>query len=246
MPNGSHLNRSKVSGFYQCYICRETKDDGEFYSDHTRYNGCSSRCKNCDNERREARRIGADVKVRPSPAQRISVDNRHAKRKIRERVEEIKALWDPKAVEKAHAENGITRPWTDAETAKLQQMLLAEEPMADIAKVLRRGKNSIRAHAHEVGLKRPSGEPWTDEDDAQLEELMRQDVPPFDIAVKMNRSLDAINAHIAKLPPKIKSTDYCVIKKDAHGLPIWIEKTITYEDGSQSVSFEKGVGNATS
>lgn len=199
MPNGSHLNRSKVSGVYHCYICQELKDDSEFYSDHTRFNGCSSRCKVCDNHRTEERKRGADVKVAPGMAKPTSIDNRHVRRKIKKRVEEIKALWDPKVVEQAHAEHGITRPWTDAESAKLQQMLLAEEPIENIAKVLRRGKGAIRVHANYVNLKQPSGKPWTDEDEVQLKELILKDMEAVDIAFKMNRSLRYIYEQIARV-----------------------------------------------
>ena len=199
MPNGSHLNRSKVSGVYRCYICGDLKDDSEFYSDHTRFNGCSSRCKSCDDHRREERRRGADVKVTPGMAKAISVDNRHAKRQIKKRIEEIKALWDPKAVEDAHKKEGIVRPWTSSENAKLQQMLIAEKSIEEIAKTLRRGKGAIRSHIQAVRLEPAKVSGWGDEDDKLLKTLMLEGLPLIDIYPRMNRSVGVVGKYYRTL-----------------------------------------------
>ena len=203
MPNGSHLNRSKVAGAYHCYICRDLKDETEFYSDHTRFNGCSSRCKSCDDHRREERRRGADVKVAPGMAKPISIDNRHAKRKIKNRIEEIKALWDPKVVEDGFKESGMVRPWTDTESAKLQEMLTAGESLESMAKVLRRGKGAIRVHIQAVQLEPPSGTQLTAEEDQQLKKLILEDIPNYDIATRMNRSTFLVDKLVKKLKPDV-------------------------------------------
>ena len=91
MPNGKCFRPYRLPGKYCCIVCRELKDAEEFYKDSSRYNGCCSRCKDCDNNRWREEKIGPDVKVRTAPAQCTSTDNRWAERQIKKRVEEIKS-----------------------------------------------------------------------------------------------------------------------------------------------------------
>lgn len=56
MPNRKYGIPYRIPGIYCCYICRDIKDAEEFYKDSSRFNGCSSRCKDCCNKRREERR----------------------------------------------------------------------------------------------------------------------------------------------------------------------------------------------
>ena len=71
MPNGICYRPYRIPGKYTCYLCKELKDAEEFYKDSSRYNGCCSRCKQCEGSR----------------------DNSYkwSKRQIEKRVEEIKS-----------------------------------------------------------------------------------------------------------------------------------------------------------
>lgn len=71
MPNGKCYRPYRLPGRYACIVCRELKDAEEFHKDSSRYNGCCSRCKSCDNSRDKS--------------------YRWSKRQIKERVEEIKS-----------------------------------------------------------------------------------------------------------------------------------------------------------
>ena len=113
MPNGQCYVPFRKPGRYTCIVCRELKDAEEFYKDASRYNGCCSRCKQCDDSRDKG--------------------YKWSERQIKNRVEDIKST-------------------------------------------------------------------------------------------------------------SVNSTEYCVIKKDKYGLPVWIEKTTIFQDGSRAVTFEKGTG----
>lgn len=52
MPNGKCFRPYRLPGKYCCIVCRELKGAEEFYKDSSRYNGCCSRCQDCDNKRR--------------------------------------------------------------------------------------------------------------------------------------------------------------------------------------------------
>lgn len=137
MPNGRYYRPYRLPGKYCCYLCRDLKDSEEFYKDCTRWNGCASRCKVCDNYLREVRRSGPDVKVGDRMVNPTRVDNRWAERQVQKRIDEIKST----------------------------------------------------------------------------------------------------------IPSPVESTVYRVVQKDKYGMPVWIEKTITFEDGSVTVTFEKGFAN---
>lgn len=49
-------------GIYQCSICREAKPHTEFYAYRQRFNGLSSRCKKCDNFRRNEQMTSQEVR----------------------------------------------------------------------------------------------------------------------------------------------------------------------------------------
>ena len=51
MPNGKCYRPYRLPGKYHCYKCRELKDAEEFYKDSSRFNGCASRCKDCEKKR---------------------------------------------------------------------------------------------------------------------------------------------------------------------------------------------------
>ena len=80
MPNGKCYQPYRIPGAYTCYICRDLKDAEEFYKDSTRYSGCSSRCKKCDDRRREARRSEA-----------YQTDDTSSRRLMKKRMDDIKS-----------------------------------------------------------------------------------------------------------------------------------------------------------
>ena len=58
MPNGVHLNVDRRQfGTWHCYLCGGARRHDEFYGDRTRWNGCSSRCMDCENERTKIRSV---------------------------------------------------------------------------------------------------------------------------------------------------------------------------------------------
>ena len=71
MPNGKCYVPFRKPGKYTCCMCQELKDCEEFYKDSSRYNGCCSRCKQCDNSKEKG--------------------YRWSERQIKNRVEEIKS-----------------------------------------------------------------------------------------------------------------------------------------------------------
>ena len=79
MPNGKCYVPYRLPGKYSCYICQDLKDADEFYKDSSRWNGCCSRCKKCDNQRREVRRTSE-----------YQTDNDWSLRQERKRMDEIK------------------------------------------------------------------------------------------------------------------------------------------------------------
>lgn len=87
MP-GQYHRPNKVPGMYRCYACSEVLNEGEFYADRSRYNGCSSRCKVCDNYRTEMRK-GTLKKSSATPNPKTFIDNSRQKRQIKKRAEEI-------------------------------------------------------------------------------------------------------------------------------------------------------------
>lgn len=56
MPKGKRYQPYRLPGAYTCCMCRDLKDAEDFYKDSSRFNGCSSRCKDCCNKRREEKR----------------------------------------------------------------------------------------------------------------------------------------------------------------------------------------------
>jgi len=88
----------KLPGKYCCYLCRDLKDAEEFYKDSSRWNGCGSRCKKCDNYRREWRRGNPGhlfgEAITSLGKSDTKVDDTYSRRQIKKRVQEIKML-DP-------------------------------------------------------------------------------------------------------------------------------------------------------
>lgn len=200
MPNGKIFRPYRLPGMYCCYMCRELKDAEEFYKDCTRWNGCGSRCKKCDNYRSELRKDGK-TPTSAAANKRTSVDNRWSKRQVKKRIEEIKALFEPEKVKGAYEKVGMVRPWTDGEDAKLQQMLKAGDSMETIAKTLHRGKGAIRTRIPVVGylLDSERQRKWTAEEQLEFEGMIRVGASDDDIAIKLKRSLSAVQSHRRKL-----------------------------------------------
>ena len=55
MPNGKCYRPYRLAGKYPCSVCKELKDAEEFYKDSSRFNGCSSRCRDCEGKRTRTR-----------------------------------------------------------------------------------------------------------------------------------------------------------------------------------------------
>ena len=64
MPNGKCYRPYRFPGRYCCTVCRDLKDAEEFYKDSSRYNGCSSRCKDCEGKRNNYRWVRTELKER--------------------------------------------------------------------------------------------------------------------------------------------------------------------------------------
>ena len=65
MPNGKCYVPFRKPGRYTCCKCKDLKDAEEFYKDSSRYNGCSSRCKDCEKKReRSGRWTRSQIKKR--------------------------------------------------------------------------------------------------------------------------------------------------------------------------------------
>ena len=82
MSNGKCYRPYRIPGKYCCIICRDLKDAEEFYKDSSRYNGCGSRCKSCDNQVREARRD-------PTSQSFVGSAEALSRRQIKKRTDEI-------------------------------------------------------------------------------------------------------------------------------------------------------------
>lgn len=99
MPNGKCYRPYRMPGKYCCIVCRDLKDAEEFYKDCTRYNGCGSRCKKCDNLKREARRNSVNQRFAPSAKSldtpSTQTDNSWSRRQIKKRIDEIKSDLQP-------------------------------------------------------------------------------------------------------------------------------------------------------
>ena len=91
MPNGKVYRPYRIPGKYCCIICRDLKDAEEFYKDSTRYNGCGSRCKKCDNRVREVRRQRYVGSAEALDAPSTKIDDSASRRQIKKRAEEIKS-----------------------------------------------------------------------------------------------------------------------------------------------------------
>ena len=55
MPNGKCYRPYRLPGKYTCCRCQDLKDAESFYKDASRYNGCSSRCMDCEKKRSKLR-----------------------------------------------------------------------------------------------------------------------------------------------------------------------------------------------
>lgn len=64
MPNGKCYRPFRLPGKYVCCRCKDLKDAEEFYKDSSRYNGCASRCKDCEKKRTQYRYDPFRVKKR--------------------------------------------------------------------------------------------------------------------------------------------------------------------------------------
>ena len=73
MPNGKCFRPYRIPGMYKCITCEDLKDAEAFYKDSSRFNGCSSRCKDCEKKRGKAR-------------------YRFSQFQVKKRVEEIKSI----------------------------------------------------------------------------------------------------------------------------------------------------------
>ena len=93
MPNGKCFRPYRIPGSYQCITCRDLKDAEEFYKDSSRFNGCSSRCKDCERLWSKERTTGQRFieSERGFHTTRSQTDNRWSRRQIKKRVEEIKS-----------------------------------------------------------------------------------------------------------------------------------------------------------
>ena len=56
MPNGQNFQPYRLPGKWHCYRCQTLKDAEMFHADRSRFNGCSSRCKECESKRTEERK----------------------------------------------------------------------------------------------------------------------------------------------------------------------------------------------
>ena len=64
MPNGKCYRPYRLPGKYNCSKCKDLKDAEEFYKDSSRFNGCSSRCKNYEKKRSQERYRHTDLQVK--------------------------------------------------------------------------------------------------------------------------------------------------------------------------------------
>lgn len=86
MPNGKIFRPYRLPGRYCCTVCRDLKDAEEFYKDSSRYNGCASRCKDCEKKRGRTR-------------------HRWTEFEVKKRAEEIKATLPENGVSRENPEN---------------------------------------------------------------------------------------------------------------------------------------------